>query len=236
MTALSLSQPQNAPRARHNMSHFTQRHAASSSGSMTATSSMLAANANRRTAMRRQRCCSVAAAGVIQRTGVDEPVPGGVSRTFAVDIGGASPAKVSLKYPKDTTAVCIESARPLGLVFAQRVRGVTTEIYVDEIVDGSNAAAAGARVGDVLRLTTAVFLVSAPVDVTTWLNPPAKRNVKAYYECDGKSFDNVMNAIASHSVEIDTPSGKQVVETVGMVFERQGAEEGAAKEVKSVQV
>lgn len=196
---------------------------------------MRVAAANRRTATRRPRYLSVAAA-VVQRTGVDEPVPGGVSRTFAVDIGGASPAKVSLKYPADTTAVCIESARPLGLVFAQRVRGVSTEIYVDEVVDGSNAAAAGARVGDVLRLTTAVFLVSAPVDVTTWLNPPAKRNVKAYYECDGKSFDNVMNAIASHSVEIDTPSGKQVVETVGMVFERQGAEEGTAKEVKSVQV
>ena len=108
------------PRARHNMSHITQRHAASSSVSMTTTSSMRVAAANRRTATRRPRYLSVAAA-VVQRTGVDEPVPGGVSRTFAVDIGGASPAKVSLKYPADTTAVCIESARPRRRRWSRRL-------------------------------------------------------------------------------------------------------------------
>jgi len=119
--------------------------------------------------------------------------------------------------------VCVELERPLGIVFEQRLKGVTTEIFVDEVVEGGNAARAGVRPGDVLRLTTAVFLVSAAIDVTTWLNPPSKRNVKAYLECDGKSFDKVMDAIASHSVQIDTPEGKQDVNTVGLVLERASA-------------
>jgi len=42
-------------------------------------------------------------------------------------------------------------------------------------------------------------------------------------ECDGKSFDKVMDAIASHSVQIDTPEGKQDVNTVGLVLERASA-------------
>jgi hypothetical protein len=71
-----------------------------------------------------------------------------------------------------------------------------------------------------LRLCTAVFEVSAPVDVTTWLNPPAKRKVKAYYECDAKPFDKVMDALASHGVQIDTPNGKEDVKFVGLVLQR----------------
>jgi len=159
---------------------------------------------------------------LIRRTGTDEPtnVPGVVRREFAVDLGGTSPASVSLTFPVDADAVCLASERPLGLVFQQRLVGVETEVYVDEVVPGGNAERAGAKIGDVLRLTTAVFEVSAPVDVTTWLNPPAKRKCRAYYECDAKSFDKIMDAIASHGVQIDTPNGKEDVKFVGMILER----------------
>ena len=112
------------------------------------------------------------------------------------------------------------SARPLGVVFEQRLSGATTEIFVDEVVENGAAAKAGVERGDVLRLCTAVFEVSAPVDVTTWLNPPAKRKVKAYYECDAKPFDKVMDALASHGVQIDTPNGKEDVKFVGLVLQR----------------
>ena len=73
-------------------------------------------------------------------------------------------------------------------------------------------------------MTTSFFGIflrsSAPVDVTTWLNPPAKRKVKAYYECDAKPFDKVMDALASHGVQIDTPNGKEDVKFVGLVLQR----------------
>lgn len=160
----------------------------------------------------------------VRETGTAEPTDDAnvVRRTIAVDLGGATPASVGLPFASTGEAVCVELERPLGIVFEQRLKGVTTEIFVDEVVEGGNAARAGVRPGDVLRLTTAVFLVSAAIDVTTWLNPPSKRNVKAFLECDGKSFDKVMDAIASHSVQIDTPNGKEDVKTVGMVLERAG--------------
>ena len=161
-------------------------------------------------------------AAVVRRTGDDEPTQtaGVVRRAFAVDLGGATPAAVSLAFPLDADAVCFELTRPLGVVFEQRLSGATTEIFVDEVVENGAAAKAGVERGDVLRLCTAVFEVSAPVDVTTWLNPPAKRKVKAYYECDAKPFDKVMDALASHGVQIDTPNGKEDVKVVGLVLQR----------------
>jgi len=157
---------------------------------------------------------------LISRVGSDEITPRGVARAFAIDLGGSSPARVSLAFPSDADAVVVSCTRPLGIVFVTRTNGIKTEIVVDEVTRGGAASNAGVAPGDVLRLTTAVFSVSAPVDVTTWLNPPKKRNALAYYECDGKSFDDVMRAIASHSVEIDTPRGKETTRSVGMVFSR----------------
>ena len=129
-------------------------------------------------------------------------------------------AAVALAFPDATDAVCFELTRPLGVVLEQRLSGATTEIFVDEVVENGAAAKAGVERGDVLRLCTAVFEVSAPVDVTTWLNPPAKRKVEAYYECDAKPFDKVMDALASHGVQIDTPNGKEDVKFVGLVLQR----------------
>ena len=171
----------------------------------------------------RARARAVTARALVKQTGVDETIPNvpdKVNKSFAIDLGGDTPAVTTLRFPITADAVCIACERPLGMFLEQRTEGSRTSIVVDEVEEGSNAHAAGARVGDVLRLTTAVFEVSAPVDVTTWLNPPAKRKVRAYYTCDNKSFDAVMDAIASHAVPIDTPSGKEEVKEVGMILER----------------
>ena len=76
------------------------------------------------------------------------------------------------------------------------------------------------RVGDVLRITTAVFNVPGVVDVTAWLNPPKSTNCKAFFNCEQKSFDKVMSAIQSHVVPVDTPDGPMTIGEVGLVLER----------------
>jgi hypothetical protein len=98
-------------------------------------------------------------------------------------------------------------------------RSVETRIEVVEIVPDSNASKDGrVKVGDILRLTTAVFNVSAPIDVTTWMNPPAKANVRAYVK--DSTFDKTMLAIQSHSVPVDYDGDAREMKSVGMVFER----------------
>ena len=164
-----------------------------------------------------------AGSNLVRQTGVDEDIPNNpsvVNRSFAIDLGGPTPAVCAMRFPVDSQAIAVACERPLGMFLEQRAEGARSVIFVDEISEGSNAAKAGIRVGDILRLTTAVFEVTAPVDITTWMNPPAKRKVRAYYTTDNKSFDAVMDAIASHSVQIDTPNGKEDVKEIGLVFER----------------
>jgi S1-C subfamily serine protease len=48
--------------------------------------------------------------------------------------------------------------RPLGLVFAERVKGSAGGVFVEEVTSNSNAAKAGVRVGDVLLRCSAVVL------------------------------------------------------------------------------
>ena len=124
-----------------------------------------------------------------------------------------------IEYSGELVAVEIE--RPLGLVLEESrlKRSVETQIEVVEIVPDSNAAKDGrVKVGDILRLTTAVFNVSAPIDVTTWLNPPAKANVRAFVK--DATFDKTMLAIQSHSVPVDYDGASREMKSVGMVFER----------------
>ena len=114
----------------------------------------------------------------------------------------------------------------MGIVFEEKLDGLYTKIVVDEIVPGSNAEKNGnIKVGDVLRITTAVFNVPGVVDVTAWLNPPKSTNCKAFFQCDQKSFDKVMSAIQSHVVSVDTPDGPMEIGEVGLVLERAGKEE-----------
>ena len=140
-------------------------------------------------------------------------------RTVSLDLGGNEKQTTVIEYSGELVAVEIE--RPLGLVLEESrlKRSVETQIEVVEIVPDSNAAKDGrVKVGDILRLTTAVFNVSAPIDVTTWLNPPAKANVRAFVK--DATFDNTMLAIQSHSVPVDYDGASREMKSVGMVFER----------------
>ena len=126
-----------------------------------------------------------------------------------------------VRFEAGSEAVAVTIERPLGIVFEERVDGIYTKIVVDEIVPGSNAEKSGAvKVGDVLRITTAVFNVPGVVDVTAWLNPPKATNCKAFFVCEQKSFDKVMSAIQSHVVPVDTPDGPMTIGEVGLVLER----------------
>ena len=140
-------------------------------------------------------------------------------RTISLDLGGTQMQTTAIEYTGELVAVEID--RPLGLILEEtRVeRSVETRIEVVEIVPDSNASKDGrVKVGDILRLTTAVFNVSAPIDVTTWMNPPAKANVRAYVK--DSTFDKTMLAIQSHSVPVDYDGDAREMKSVGMVFER----------------
>ena len=145
----------------------------------------------------------------------------GFETEFMFDLGGETPAPVpGIRFNKDSEVVAVTIDRPLGIVFEERLNGVYTEIFVDEVLEGSNASQANVKVGDVLRITTAVFNVPGVIDVTAWLNPPKSSNCKAFYVADQKPFDKVMDAIKSHAVPVDTPDGPAEVEEVGLVLER----------------
>ena len=154
---------------------------------------------------------------------------GGFTQDFFFDLGvpdhpTASPAPVrGTKFQAGAEAVAVTIDRPLGIVFEEKSDGIYTKIVVDEIVPGSNAEKADVKVGDVLRITTAVFNVPGVVDVTAWLNPPKASNCKAFFACDGEPWEKCMNAITSHAVTVDTPSGEVEIDEVGLVLERPGA-------------
>ena len=145
----------------------------------------------------------------------------GFETEFLFDLGGETPAPVNgLRFKKDSEVVTVTIPRPLGIVFEEKLDGIYQKIVVDEVLEGSNASKADVKVGDVLRITTAVFNVPGVIDVTAWLNPPKSSNCKAFYVADQKPFDKVMDAIKSHAVPVDTPDGPMEVEEVGLVLER----------------
>lgn len=154
----------------------------------------------------------------------------GFEQDFYFDLGGAEPAPLKgTRFEPGSTPVVVTIPRPLGIVFEERLEGIYTKIVVDEIVEGSNASKADVKVGDVLRITTAVFNVPGVIDVTAWLNPPKSTNCKAFFVADQKPFDKVMSAIQSHTVQVDTPNGPVDVKEVGLVLERKaGAGAGEA--------
>lgn len=84
----------------------------------------------------------------------------GYEQDFFFDLGGADPAPVKgLRFETGTTPITVTIPRPLGIVFEEKLDGIYTKIVVDEIIEGSNASKADVKVGDVLRITTAVFNV-----------------------------------------------------------------------------
>jgi len=162
--------------------------------------------------------------------GRKEAPDGTFSQDFLFDLGVPkfptnSPAPLrEVMFNAGSEAVAVTIDRPLGLVFEEKLDGLYTKIVVEEIVPGGNADKAGVlQVGDVLRVTTAVFLVPGVVDVTAWLNPPKASNCKAFFVCDKQNFDKVMSAIQSHVVPVDTPDGVATMGEVGLVLERRAS-------------
>mmetsp|Transcript_20038 Transcript_20038/g.49860 ORF Transcript_20038/g.49860 Transcript_20038/m.49860 type:complete len:210 (-) Transcript_20038:418-1047(-) len=167
---------------------------------------------------------AVGAVWVVEGSRAETPGEAGFAEDFYFDLGGSTPAPVKgIRFNTGSTPVTVTIPRPLGIVFEEKLDGIYTTIVVDEVVEGSNAARADVQVGDVLRITSAVFNVPGVVDVTAWLNPPKSTNCKAYFVADKQSFDKVMSAIQSHVVQVDTPDGPIDVGEVGLVLERKGA-------------
>ena len=149
----------------------------------------------------------------------DNPSDGTFMETYGLNLGGGNISRETLTYGADATLVALEVTRPLGIVFEQ-VEG--KGVVAVELVEGSNAAAAGARAGDVLRLTTAVAKGKSTVKVGKWQVEPSVdmrsrgANRAAYFACDGRSFDAVMDAVVSNGEEVDGVASP----TVSLLLER----------------
>ena len=91
-----------------------------------------------------------------------------------------------------------------------------------EIVEGSNAEAAGVKVGDILRMTSAVAVGKSRVEVGKWQVEPSTdmrkkgNNRRAYFVADDATFPAVMDAIISNGEEVD---GEEAT-TVSLLLER----------------
>mmetsp|Transcript_7894 Transcript_7894/g.26207 ORF Transcript_7894/g.26207 Transcript_7894/m.26207 type:complete len:195 (+) Transcript_7894:10-594(+) len=142
----------------------------------------------------------------------------GIAReTFGFDLGGEALAKHTFTFRDGQEGVGVTVGRPLGIVFEEKLQ----KCVAVEVAPGSNAEKAGVREGDILRATTAVFQLTAPPDVSTWMQPNQQIQAQAYFVADGQSFKKCMNAIISNGESVDTPEGdKREIEYVSLVLER----------------
>lgn len=89
-------------------------------------------------------------------------------------------------------------------------------------MEGSNAEAAGVKVGDILRMTSAVAVGKSRVEVGKWQVEPSTdmrkkgNNRRAYFVADDATFPAVMDAIVSNGEEVD---GEEAT-TVSLLLER----------------
>ena len=100
---------------------------------------------------------------------------------------------------KDGSRILVcEATLPIGMILGESEEfGATTT--VDAVAEGSNAKAAGVRVGDLIRAFTAC---KVEMEMPTWQIlaggigvPKTKRFM---YSADGRPFEEVMEAIASN--------------------------------------
>jgi hypothetical protein len=90
--------------------------------------------------------------GGFVRYGVREEVGGDkFMETYGLNLGG-SIGRETLTFAPNTQAVALVVTRPLGIVFEES----EGKVVAVELVEGSNAEQAGVKVGDVLRMTSAV--------------------------------------------------------------------------------
>ena len=146
--------------------------------------------------------------GVREESGSD----GAFQETYGLDLGGTV-GRETLTFPAGTSAVAFEIPRPLGIVFEDLGDGATTAV---EIVPGSNAEAAGVRVGDVLRLVSAVAVGKSTVEVGTFQVEPSLgmrkqgSNRRAYFLADGRPFAAAMDAVVSNAELVDGVAAETV--------------------------
>ena len=143
----------------------------------------------------------------------------------APQLGPARPATEQALALRDGTALLpLAIPRPLGVVFAEaqvKLSGPSIAV-VEEVAPGSNAAAAGVRVGDVLRLVSCVVEVRGKVDVVSfYANPPKAAYRRALLVADAQPFPKLMKALLSNSTAVDLPGGEsRVFADVPLVLER----------------
>ena len=107
-------------------------------------------------------------------------------------------------YPVgDTYIVACAAALPIGIILGES-EDIPGAMVVDEVGEGSNGAAAGVEVGDILRACTACrAMMKAP----TWqilaggIGQP--ETARFMYTVDGRPFEEVMEAIGSNRMDPD---------------------------------
>ena len=161
---------------------------------------------------------TVAMAG-FARYGVKEDNPDGTfMETYGLNLGGGNIGRESIVFGSNATLCCFELERPMGIIFED----VDGECVAVEIIEGSNASAAGVMVGDVLRMTSAVAVGKSTVEVGKLQVEPSLgmrkkgANRRALFVADGRPFDAVMDAVVSNAEEVDGT----VSPTVALLLER----------------
>jgi ferredoxin len=92
--------------------------------------------------------------------------------------------------------------RPLGITFAERVKGGSGGVFVEEVGAGSNAQKAGVMAGDVLVRCSAVVLKTGKEGAFAnegYGATPFTNFERIEFECADQSFDNIMGAISSNN-------------------------------------
>jgi hypothetical protein len=114
-------------------------------------------------------------------------------------------SKENNEKKKQSRIITVQANLPLGIVLGQRedMSGFTT---VDEVAQGSNGELAGVKVGDLLRACTATQVT---MEMPTWqlmaggIGRP--KTTRMMFSTDGVSFETVMEALVSNSMD---PEGR----------------------------
>lgn len=114
-------------------------------------------------------------------------------------------SKENNEKKKQSRIITVQANLPLGIVLGQRedMPGFTT---VDEVAQGSNGELAGVKVGDLLRACTATQVT---MEMPTWqlmaggIGRP--KTTRMMFSTDGVSFEKVMEALVSNSMD---PEGR----------------------------
>lgn len=124
----------------------------------------------------------------------------------------------------DTTAVAAVVVKaPFGMVIEESAT-YPGKVEVIEVVEGGNCAAAGVKVGDILRGTTAMAVniaQSAEEDFGFSIGVSEGTRQRAFFPTDRKKFDLIMAALQSNALTNSGPG------EAALVFERKVKESSA---------